>query len=47
MRTNYENHVLPCLDKIEEWVKAGADMKEVAKKLGIAYSTLRKWLAAG
>lgn len=33
--------ILPNLDKVTEWARAGATMAEIAKKLGVGYSTLR------
>lgn len=42
MKSKYETHVLPYLDRIKIWVAKGATNKEVAKKLGISESTLRK-----
>lgn len=46
-KSKYDTHVLPNLDKIEEWAKAGATAKEIAGKLNIAYSTFRKYLDDG
>lgn len=46
-KSKYETHVLPYLDKITAWAEAGADIKEIARKLHIAYSTLRKYLDDG
>lgn len=46
-KSKYDTHVLPNLDKIEEWAKAGATAKEIARKLNIAYSTFRKYLDDG
>ena len=46
-KSKYDTHVLPNLDKIEEWAKAGATAKEIAGKLNIAYSTFRKYLDGG
>lgn len=39
----YETHVAPRLVEIEDWVRNGATDEEVAKRLGIAYSTLREY----
>ena len=44
-RSKYETNVLPFLDKISEWAKQGATGKEIAKKLGIAYSSFKLYLA--
>ena len=41
MKSKYETHVMPYIDKIAEWVKAGATAKEVAGKLHVCYSALR------
>lgn len=46
-KSKYETHVLPYLDKIAAWAKAGATAKEIAEKLHIAYSTFRKYLDEG
>ena len=46
-KSKYETHVLPHLDKIAAWAKAGATAKEIAEKLHIAYSTFRKYLDEG
>lgn len=45
--SKYETHVLPYLDKIEKWVTEGATAKEVAKKLGVSYSSFRQYLDDG
>lgn len=39
--------MLPNLDKITDWAKAGATAKEIAGKLCIAYSTFSKYLDEG
>jgi len=44
-RSKYETHVLPFLDKISEWAKQGATGKEIAQKLGIAYSSFKLYLS--
>lgn len=46
-KSKYETHVLPNLDRIEKWAKEGATAKDIAKKLKIAYSTLRKYIDLG
>lgn len=46
-KSKYESHVLPNLDRIESWARAGATAKDIAKKLNIAYSTLRSYIDAG
>lgn len=47
VKSKYETHVLPYLDRIEAWARSGATAKEIAGKLQIAYSTFRKYLDAG
>lgn len=47
MKSKYESHVLPNLEKVIAWAEAGATIKEVAKKLGLSYSTLRKYVDLG
>lgn len=46
-KSKYETHVLPNLDKITAWAKEGATAKEIAGKLKIAYSSLKKYLDLG
>lgn len=46
-KNKYDSHVLPNLEKIEQWAAAGATAKEIAKQLHIAYSTFRQYLDAG
>ncbi len=43
----FDTHVLPYLDKIVAWAAEGATTKAIAKKLGIAYSTFRKYVDEG
>lgn len=46
-KNKYETHVLPNLEKITSWAKAGGTSKDIASKLKIAYSTFRKYLDEG
>ena len=41
--SKYETHIAPRLEEIKDWVRSGATDKEVAKRLGIAYSTLSEY----
>lgn len=41
--SKYETHVAPRLSEVADWVRNGATDEEVAKMLGIAYSTLREY----
>ena len=45
--SKYESHVAPYLDKIADWAARGAALPEIADKLGIGLSTLKKYLALG
>lgn len=47
MKSKYESHVLPYLDQIAQWAEKGATIKEIAAKLSVAYSSLRKYLDLG
>ena len=38
----YESHIKPYLLEVEKWAGKGATEKEIAEKLGVSYSTLRK-----
>lgn len=42
--SKYETHVKGRLSEIEGWAKAGVADKQIAKNLGIAYSTFRDYL---
>lgn len=46
-KSKYESHVAPFLDRIRRWVESGASQVEVAKKLNLAPSTLKLYLAKG
>ena len=46
-KSKYETHVLPNLERIETWARDGATTKDIAAKLKIAYSTLRKYIDLG
>lgn len=43
----YRSLVLPRLGEILDWARAGADLKEIAEKLGVGYTTLRSWVKKG
>lgn len=47
MKSKYETHVLPNMEKITAWAREGVTIKDIAKKLRIADSTLRKYLDDG
>lgn len=42
--SKYETHVRSRLSEIEAWAKAGVSDKQIAKNLGIAYSTFRQYV---
>ncbi len=46
-KSKWETHVLPQMDKITKWAAAGATAKEIAGKLGVAYSTFQRYLERG
>ena len=41
--SKYKTHVAPRFEEIKDWVRNGAIDEEVAKKLGIAYSTFKEY----
>lgn len=47
MKSKYESHVAPYIDKISGWAEKGATAKDIAKKLGVAYSSFRKYVDLG
>lgn len=46
-KSKFESHVVPHLEKIERWAKAGATAKDIADKIHVSYSTFRKYLYEG
>lgn len=42
-KPRYETHVLARFTEIERWAKNGATERQIAKNLGIAYSTLNQY----
>lgn len=44
-KSAYDTHIAPHIDTIREAVKAGATVKEIAKALNVAESTLHKYMA--
>lgn len=42
--SKYETHVRRRLNEVEKWAKAGLADKQIAKNLGIAYSTFRDYV---
>ena len=41
MRSKYETHVLPRLEEVGAWARDGVSEEQIAKNLGIAYSTFK------
>lgn len=39
----YEEHVKPYFDQIKKWAEKGATERQIAKELGVAYSTFREY----
>ena len=46
-KSKYETHVLPNLEKVEAWARAGATAKDISAQLNIAYSTFRNYVDLG
>lgn len=44
-KCKYDTYVKPNLDKVKQWAKQGATIKEIAQKLNIGYSTFKKYMA--
>lgn len=42
-KNKYETHVLPYLNVIAAWCRKGVSDEQIAKKLGVAYSTFREY----
>ena len=43
-KSKYETHVLPRLVEIEGWARDGLTDEQIAKNLGVAYSTFRTYI---
>lgn len=43
MRSRYETRVKPRLEEIEAWCRDGVSEEQIAKNLGVAYSTFRSY----
>ena len=41
--SKYETHVAPRLEEVRDWCRNGATDEEIAKRLGIAYSTFKEY----
>lgn len=41
--SKYETHVAPRLNEVADWVRNGATEEDVARRLGIAYSTFKEY----
>lgn len=46
-RSKYETMVAPYIDRVTEWVRLGATEQEIADKLGVSCSSLRRYLSCG
>ncbi len=42
-KNKYETHVEPYIEAIKAWSRKGATEESIAKKLGVAYSTFRRY----
>ena len=46
-KSKYDSHVAPFLDKIALWAENGASQAEIARKLNVAVSSFKLYLAKG
>ena len=44
-RSRWETHIAPNIELIKQWARDGVIDKDIAKRLGVAYSTFRKYKA--
>ena len=42
-KNKYETHVRPYLEAVKAWCRKGATEESISKKLGVAYSTFRRY----
>lgn len=42
-KNKYETHIVPFFPQIAEWLKNGATERQIAEKLGVAYSTFNDY----
>lgn len=46
MKSKWDTHIKPYMKEIESWAQQGTPQKEIAAKLGISYTTFRKYIKA-
>lgn len=46
MKSKWDTHIKPYMKEIESWSQQGTPQKEIAAKLGISYTTFRKYIKA-
>lgn len=46
MKNKWDTHIKPYMKEIESWAQQGVPQKEIAGKLGISYTTFRKYIKA-
>lgn len=44
MKSKWDTHIKPYMKEIESWAQQGTPQKEIAAKLGISYTTFRKYI---
>lgn len=44
MKNKWDTHIKPYMKEIESWAQQGVPQKEIAAKLGISYTTFRKYI---
>lgn len=44
MKNKWDTHIKPYMKEIESWAQRGVPQKEIAGKLGISYTTFRKYI---
>ena len=42
IKNKYDSHIAPRLEEVKAWARDGVTEEEIAKRLGVAYSTLRE-----
>ena len=47
LKSKYDTNVAPHMANITKWAESGATAKDIAQKLGISYSTFRKYITLG
>lgn len=44
MKSKWETHISPYMNEVESWAQQGVPQRQIAEKLGVSYTTFRKYV---